>query len=60
MGQYREQWSYLTVGSIAVGGEYLTIPGDHCISKMKSKVSDTLDEHHASDVIGGYYVAGKV
>ena len=38
----------------------MTIIRYHCISKVKSKVSDTVDDHHAPVVIDGCAIAGKV
>ena len=46
--------------SITVGGEYFPILQDHCISKAQIKVADTVDQHHAIDIIGGFYVSGQV
>ena len=56
MGQYREKINI----NIAVGSEYLPIIWDHCISKVQSKLSDTVDDNHYPGVIDGCAVAGKV
>ena len=58
MGQYRETGPDLTMGNIAVGGEYFPIPWYKCIPKAQRKMAETMDEHHVHDVISGCDVVG--
>ena len=60
MSQYREQESDLYIDNTDVGRKYFPIPQDLFITKVKSKTGNTLDENHATEVIGEYDVAGQV
>ena len=48
----------ISVGNVSVGSEYMPILQYKCISKVQSKLADTVDEHHAPGVIYGCAVAG--
>ena len=58
MGKYREQQSDLSIRNFSVGGKYLTIPCDYCILKAQIILDDTVDVHHAPDVISGCAIIG--
>ena len=60
MGKHIEQVSDMAMGSIYAWCEYLPIPWDHCITKVKRKASDTLDDYHPHGVIGGCDIIGWV
>ena len=48
------------MGNIYVGGKYFPIPWYHYILKAQIKLSDIMNEHHATYVIAGCSVVCQV
>ena len=48
------------MGFVFVGGEYLSIPWDHCIPRMKRKASIIVDHNHVNDDNDGCAIAGLI
>ena len=60
MGEYREQDTDIAMGEVSTGSEYSPILGNHYIPKAQIKLSDIMNEHHATYVISGCSVTCQV